>query len=192
LLPIIKQKRYRLQSFDIRLACYSIAMRKLVVIAHNLRSTHNVGSLLRTAEGLGIEKVILSGYTPYPIAPKDERLPHLAKKIDKDIRKTALGAEALISWEHQTDIQETIQELRKNGYMIVALEQAKDSISLPEFCKNTPPEQPIALILGREVEGVESEVLKLCDKIVEIPMRGKKESFNVIQAAAIAMYILQF
>jgi len=164
----------------------------MVVIAHNLRSTHNVGSLLRTAEGLGVEKVILSGYTPYPIAADDERLLHLAKKIDKDIRKTALGAENLIPWEHQADIQETIQDLKRAGFTIVALEQTPDSIPLSEFAKNTPPEQAIALILGREVEGVEPEVLKLCDKAVEIPMQGLKESFNVVQAAAIAMYSLQF
>jgi len=167
-------------------------MRKLVVIAHNLRSTHNVGSLLRTAEGLGIEKVILSGYTPYPVSANDERLPHLAKKINKDIHKTALGAEDLIVWEHQADIKETIEALKRAGFLIVALEQAKNSIFLPEFTKKMSSQQPIALILGREVEGLESEVLKLCDWVAEIPMQGQKESFNVVQAAAIAMYSLQF
>jgi tRNA G18 (ribose-2'-O)-methylase SpoU len=159
-------------------------MRNLVLIAHNLRSTHNVGSLLRTADGLGVEKVYLTGYTPYPTQVIDDRLPHMAQKIDKQIKKTALGAENSIISEHVELIETVILELKDKGYWILALEQSPESTSLYEFI----PPNKVALIVGREVEGIENEVLKLCNQTVEIPMQGKKESFNVVQAAAMAMY----
>lgn len=158
--------------------------RQIILIAHNLRSCHNVGSLLRTAEGLGVSKVFLTGYTPYPLAADDSRLPHLAKKIAKDIHKTALGAEDLVAWEHSDDILDTFSELRADGYKIFALEQTSEATSLREF--DAPAK--LALVVGREVEGLEAEVIKACDGQVEIPMSGKKESFNVVQAAAMAMY----
>lgn len=159
-------------------------MKQLILIAHNLRSTHNVGSLLRTADGLGLNKVLLSGYTPYPLTTPDSRLPHLAKKIDAQIAKTALGAEKSLPWEHYEAIEPVITQLRSSGYAIYALEQTADSISLPNFA--TPDK--LALIVGREVEGIEPEILALCDGSVEIPMLGTKESFNVVQAAAMALY----
>ncbi len=157
---------------------------QLVLIAHNLRSSHNVGSLLRTADGLGVSKVILSGYTPYPLTSSDSRLPHLARKIDGQIVKTALGAEKLVTWEHQETIGPVISSLKAEGYKVYGLEQTADAIQLPEF---SAPAR-LALIVGREVEGLEPEILDLCDGAVEIPMLGKKESFNVVQAAAMALY----
>jgi 23S rRNA (guanosine2251-2'-O)-methyltransferase len=163
-------------------------MREIVLIAHNLRSCHNVGSLLRTAEGLGTKKVYLTGYTPYPLQSADDRLPHLALKLDKQIAKTALGAEKTQPWEHIPSIEAVIAELHADGYTIVALEQAPHSTSLPSYA--VP--QKIAIIVGREVEGVEPEVLSLCDDIVEIPMFGSKESFNVVQAAAMSLYAFRF
>jgi 23S rRNA (guanosine2251-2'-O)-methyltransferase len=163
-------------------------MSKNILIAHNLRSAHNVGSLLRTAEGLGVDRVYLTGYTPYPLAPDDTRLPHLAKKIDRQIAKTALGAEKMIDWRHRENINELISELKSNGFTVVALEQTDNSIELPDF---KPPEK-IAIIVGREVEGIEPELLKQVDKIIEIPMAGRKESFNVVQAAAMALYQCRF
>lgn len=163
-------------------------MRQLVLIAHNLRSTHNVGSLLRTAEGLGVQKVYLTGYTPYPEMEKDERLPHLARKIQAQIQKTALGAEELMKWQHHEVIAGVIEELRKQGFVIAAVEQGVDSVKLPDF---VPPEK-LVLIVGREVEGIESEILELCDVMLEIPMFGRKESFNVVQAAAMALYHCRF
>lgn len=147
-----------------------------------------MGSLLRTAEGLGVDKVYLTGYTPYPSAPDDERLPHLAQKIDKQIAKTALDAEKMIKWQHRTEIAPLIDELRRQKHQIIALEQAENAVKLSEFSR---PEK-VALIVGREVEGIESEVLSLCDQIVEIPMLGHKESFNVVQAAAMTLYQLRF
>lgn len=162
-------------------------MRDIVLIAHNLRSTHNVGSLLRTAEGLGA-RVILTGYTPYPRLAADERLPHLANKIDKQIAKTALGAEKTADWEHAEDIEAVIASLRAEGYQIMGLEQAPRSLALPDF---VPPAR-LAIVVGREVEGLEPEILALCDAVVEIPMLGKKESYNVVQAAAMALYHCRF
>lgn len=163
-------------------------MRKIVLIANNLRSTHNVGSLLRTAEGLGIEKVYLTGYSPYPLAPKDKRLPHLARKVDKQISKTALGAQHTQKWVWTAEIGTVIEKLKARGYLIAGLEQTELSIPLQSF---SPPER-IAIVVGRETEGLEKEVLELTDKSLEIPMLGKKESFNVVQAAAMALYHLRF
>jgi 23S rRNA (guanosine2251-2'-O)-methyltransferase len=163
-------------------------MRHLILIAHNLRSAHNVGSLLRTAEGLGVEHVFLTGYTPYPLVSPDERLPHLAQKIAKQINKTALDAEKSLDWQHVSDTESVLADLRADGYTIAAIEQAAGSITLPDYA---PPEK-LALIVGREVEGIEPEVLLLCDTILEIPMFGRKESFNVVQAAAMALYHCRF
>lgn len=162
-------------------------MTDIVLIAHNLRSTHNIGSLLRTAEGLGVNRVILSGYTPYPLMKNDERLPHLANKIDKQIAKTALGAETLVKWQHSEDIVATIKNLKSDGYLVAGLEQSLNSIKLNDY----HPPTKIALILGREVEGIETDVLTQCDLLIEIPMFGQKESFNVVQAAAMALYQLR-
>ena len=109
-------------------------MRDIILIAHNLRSTHNVGSLLRTAEGLGVQKVILSGYTPHPGYEHDRRLPHEVDKIAKAINKTALGAENMIKWEHHPEILPVIARLKKNGYIVVALEQTSRPTSIATLC----------------------------------------------------------
>jgi tRNA G18 (ribose-2'-O)-methylase SpoU len=168
---------------------YSGDMRRLILIAHNLRSTHNVGSLLRTAEGLGVAEVWLTGYTPYPLMPSDDpRLPHLARKIDAAIHKTALGAEQQIKWQSDTNITRVVEQVRQDGYTVMALEQTPDAVALPDY---SPPDK-LALVLGREVEGLEPEVLALCDGALEIPMSGQKESFNVVQAAAMALYHARF
>lgn len=163
-------------------------MRDIILIAHNLRSTHNVGSLLRTAEGLRVEKIILSGYTPHPKHQNDRRLPHEAEKINRAINKTALGAEDLVNWEYHAGLLPVVAKLKKNGYVVAALEQTEDSRYLPKY----HPPHKIALIVGREVEGLESEVIKACDTSLEIPMFGKKESYNVVQAAAMALYHCRF
>ncbi len=163
-------------------------MKQIVLIAHNLRSCHNIGSLLRTAEGLGVHKVYLTGYTPYPLKPGDSRLPHLAQKIDKQIHKTALDAEKLVDWEQSEALEPVLAQLKRDGFTLAAIEQAPNAVKLPDF---TAPEK-IVLLVGREVEGVEPEVLAQMDKILEIPMFGKKESFNVVQAAAMTLYHCRF
>lgn len=163
-------------------------MRQIVVIAHDIRSCHNVGSLLRTADGLGIETVFLTGYTPYPpLEANDPRLPHLAAKIGRQIHKTALGAEASVDWQQVSDVTTVLSKLKTAGYRIVALEQTAGSIALPSY----QPPAKIALLLGREVEGIASDLLSQVDDTVEIPMSGAKESFNVVQAAAMALYQLR-
>ncbi len=164
-------------------------MRDIVLIAHNLRSCHNIGSLLRTAEGLGVTEVLLTGYTPYPQGQSDDvRLPHEAAKLHKQIQKTALGAESSQAWRHIDNVHALLDELRGQGYHLAAIEQADSSVSLPAF---EPPEK-LALVVGREVEGVEPEILKQMSVILEIPMFGSKESFNVVQAAAMALYHCRF
>jgi 23S rRNA (guanosine2251-2'-O)-methyltransferase len=163
-------------------------MRRLILIAHNLRSAHNVGSLLRTCDGLGVEQLFLTGYTPYPSKTDDERLPHLSQRIDRQIIKTALGAEQSVAWQQSSEIGPVIKELRSKGFVIAALEQASGSVKLPDF----EPPAKLALIIGREVEGIEPEILAMCGQILEIPMFGRKESFNVVQAAAMALYHFRF
>jgi 23S rRNA (guanosine2251-2'-O)-methyltransferase len=163
-------------------------MRDIILIGHNLRSCHNVGSLLRTAEGLGVSKVIFGGYTPHPSHVNDTRLPHEVAKLEKQIHKTALGAERMIAWQYHRDIFPVLSKLKKQGYSIAAIEQSEDSRELPSY---HPPEK-IALIVGREVEGIEADVLAVCDTVLEIPMYGKKESYNVVQAAAMALYHCRF
>lgn len=159
-------------------------MPEIIVIAHNIRSTHNVGAIFRTAEGLGISKILLTGYTPYPTLPADTRLPHISLKLTNQIHKTALGAEAIVPFEYSDALD--LAALKEAGYRIVALEQAARSIDITTYAS---PEK-IALLLGEEVEGITDELLAQCDDILEIPMAGKKESFNVSVAAGIAMYQL--
>jgi 23S rRNA (guanosine2251-2'-O)-methyltransferase len=163
-------------------------MQSIILIAHNIRSCHNVGSFLRTADGLGIEEVIFTGYTPYPHTNNDERLPHISMKLNRQIHKSALGAETTQNWNYSLDIFDAIKKLKSRGYTVAALEQSEYSTLLPSY---NPPEK-IALIVGREVEGIEDEVLEMSDLIIEIPMAGEKESFNVSQAAAIALYHCKF
>lgn len=159
-------------------------MAAVIVIAHNIRSTHNVGALFRTCEGLGVDKLILSGYTPYPAFPGDNRLPHIAAKLTAQIHKTALGAEQLVSFEYQSS--PNLPELKNKGYTIAGLEQDDRSIMLHAY---SPPEK-VALLLGEEVEGIGQELRDACDVLLEIPMRGEKESFNVSVAAGMALYAL--
>lgn len=157
------------------------------MIAHNIRSTYNIGSILRTADGFGVTKVYCTGYTPYPTLPKDTRLPHLRDKITAQIHKTALGAELLVTIGQSDNILPLLKRLKANGSHIIALEQSVHAVSLPNF---VPTGNKIVLLLGEEVRGTPAQLLDICDTIVEIPMRGKKESFNVSVAAGIALYAL--
>lgn len=160
---------------------------QIVLIAHNIRSSHNVGSLLRTADGLGVEKVFLTGYTPHPAKAGDKRLPHLAQRQSRQIAKTALGAEGMVDWRHEKDITAALKELKAAGYSITALEQTTEAIPIGEFGGAAK----IALIVGSEVGGIDKETLKLADAHLYLPMAGRKESFNVSVAAALALYHLK-
>lgn len=156
----------------------------IVLIVHNIRSAHNVGSILRTADGFGVSKVYFTGYSPYPTQPGDTRLPHIRNKLTEQIHKTALGAEATVPTEHADDIVNLLGRLKSDGYQLVALEQSENSINLPQF----KPKPKCTLLLGEETKGITDDLIKMCDATVEIPMRGKKESFNVSVATGIALY----
>ena len=157
--------------------------REIVVIAHNIRSIMNVGSILRTAEGFDVRQVFTTGYTPN----HNDGLPHVQTKLVKEIHKTALGAENIIDFCPSPDVMELISKLRSDGFRIVGLEQDSRAISLPEY--NTQSNK-IALLLGEEVSGLETELRSICDDLIEIPMFGRKESFNVSVATGIALYYL--
>lgn len=157
-----------------------------VVILHNIRSIHNVGSILRTCDGFGVDLVICSGYTPYPRLPGDSRLPHIADKLTREIHKTALGAESSLSIRACEDIMLELTRLKEQHIRIVGLEQSPNSIALPHY--NSA--DAFALLLGEEVNGITPSLLELCDDVIEIPMKGTKESFNVSVAAGIALYQL--
>jgi tRNA G18 (ribose-2'-O)-methylase SpoU len=162
--------------------------KSIVVIAHDIRSAHNIGSLFRTCDGLGIDKLYLTGYCPYPQTTQDQRLPHVAMRAHKQIAKTALGAESSMPWKHCADIKVALQELIDDGYVIAALEQSNKSIDITNY--STP--NKIALLLGSEVNGIDPNLLRDINVHLEIPMFGKKESFNVAAAASMALFYFRF
>ena len=161
-------------------------MKELVVILDNIRSTHNVGSILRSCDGFGVSAVYACGYTPYPIVKNDSRLPHEHRKAHNAIAKTALGAEETIEVIPAQTIEKLLPALKADGFTIAALEQSKTSVPLPTFAC---PDK-LALIVGNEVSGINTTILGVCDVILEIPMIGTKESFNVSVTTAIALYQL--
>ncbi len=153
----------------------------MITIVHNIRSLHNVGSIFRTSDGAGVEKIYLTGYTPIPLDKHGDKIPQFAK--------VSLKAEDYMPWEKIRDISKLIAKLKKEGYKIFAIEQDAKSIpyhKLPATYKLNK----IALILGAEVTGLSKGVLKKCDKILEIPMLGKKESLNVSVAYGVVVYHL--
>jgi len=159
-------------------------MKTLVVILDNIRSTYNVGAIFRTCEGLGVNKVILTGYTPF----LDKGLPHEQAKLRKQIHKTALGAEDIVPWERIDSLSDAIAACRANNLQIAALEQGDNSLNLAEA---QAIDADLALILGEEVHGISPDILSKCDVLLEIPMCGQKESFNVSVAGAIAIWELR-
>ena len=152
--------------------------KQFILILDNIRSLFNVGSLFRLADGAGVDKIYLGGITC--LAGRQAGQFELNRKVSK----TALGAEKSVAWEHCWQIWRKVDELKKQGYQIVALEQTPKSINYLKF----KPKFPIALIIGNEVNGVNPSLLKRVDKIIELPMSGTKESLNVATAAGIAMY----
>lgn len=162
---------------------------QMTVVLHNIRSCYNVGAILRTAEGLGISQVILSGYTPRIHDAK--LLPHLREKLDREIHKTALGAEEMLNIYSCGDIFSELKKLKNQGWQIVGLENNIENVTLislnDERLKKALSDK-VVLVLGEEVEGIDYSLYGIIDLFVEIPMKGKKESFNVSVAAGIAMY----
>jgi len=142
------------------------------VICDSIRSLHNVGSIFRTSDGLGVTKIYLCGITGTP--------------PQHGLKKVALGAEEAIEWEYVKSATKVVKKLKKDGFQIVALEKTKKSVNI----KTLKWTFPCALIVGNEIGGVSPKLLKKSDQIVHIPMRGVKESFNVAVAFGIAAYLI--
>ncbi len=145
------------------------------VILHNIRSAYNVGAIFRTADGAGVQKIFLTGYTPTPT----DRF----GRVQAEIKKTSLGASETVDWE-QGDYKEVVAALKESGSHIAAIEQTPESVSLSEF----KPTEKTVYVFGNEVTGIEQEDLHLADYVVDIPMLGTKKSLNVSVAAGIVMY----
>jgi tRNA G18 (ribose-2'-O)-methylase SpoU len=146
------------------------------IILPNIRSSYNVGSIFRTADAVGVSKIFLVGYTPCPFDK--------FKRVNKEIAKTALGAEKTVDWEHVDDIFSLLEQLKKDGFQIIAIEQAENSVDY----KTVKLKEKNAFIFGSEVGGISKELLEKCDIVAEISMCGKKESLNVSVSAGVALF----
>ncbi|MGB4774496.1 MAG: RNA methyltransferase, partial [Daejeonella sp.] len=144
----------------------------IVVILDSVRSMHNVGSVFRTADGFAVERIFLCGITAQP--------PH------REIEKTALGATQSINWIYQQNVMDAIDSLRAEGYVIIAVEQAENSIMLNNFKPET--DAKYALIFGNEINGVSDDAMKKLDACIEIPQFGMKHSFNIVVSAGIVLW----
>jgi 23S rRNA (guanosine2251-2'-O)-methyltransferase len=145
-----------------------------VVILDNVRSSNNIGSIFRTSDAFLVTKIHLCGIC--------------AKPPDKEIHKTALGAEYSMSWEYFNTTEESIHQLKNQGYTIIAIEQVEGSISLSDYSPEV--NEKVALVFGNEVKGVQQEIVYLCDKTIEIPQFGTKHSFNIAVSAGIVLWDL--
>ena len=145
----------------------------LVLVLDNVRSMHNVGSVFRTADAFLLRGIVLCGYTPVP--------PH------RDIQKTALGATETVEWQYFPTTVEAVQKLKEQGYAVIAIEQAAQSVMLDAF---RPGNQPLALVFGNEVSGVDGAVMALADGCIEIPQQGMKHSLNISVSTGIVVWDL--
>ena len=150
--------------------------KEIYVLLHDIRSVHNVGSIFRTCDALGVSQIYISGITP---TPKDR-----FGRARSDVAKVALGAEKNVKWEQIKNPKKLLAQLKEKGTQVVALEQAENSIDY----KKVKTTHDTIFIIGNEVDGVPKNILSLCDIIAEIPMRGKKESLNVSVAFGVAMF----
>lgn len=148
--------------------------RPFIIVVDNVRSMHNVGSIFRTSDAFLVEKIFLCGITPTP--------PH------REIQKTALGATESVDWEYAESTTEVVRQLKNEGWSVFALEQTTNSEMLDKL--NIDNDKKIAIVLGNEVDGVEQDVIDLCDKTVEIPQFGTKHSFNVSVSCGIILWQL--
>jgi len=151
---------------------------ELVVVVDDVRSVFNVGSFFRTSDAVGVSKIYLGGCTPTPV----DRF----NRPRKDLAKTALGSEQIIPWEYVKDIKKLLLNLKKEGYKILALELSERAIDY----KKAKLTAKNILVVGNEVDGVDKNILSLADEIIQIPMKGKKESLNVGVSYGIAAYRL--
>jgi len=167
---------------DISVAPWSSgSSNQMMVILHNIRSLHNVGSIFRTADAAGVDKLYLCGITPAPVDRFGKVRPPLAK--------VALGAEKSVSWESCNQTNRLISKLRADGFKILAVEQDKRSVPLFNVWRINL--QKLAVVVGNEVKGLPKSILNNCDLILEIPMAGKKESLNVAVSFGIVVFHLR-
>ena len=152
--------------------------KEIIVVLDNIRSTFNVGSIFRTADCVGVHKIYLVGITPAPI----DRF----GRERRDITKVSLGAEKNIVWEQVKDTASIIKKLKRSGFQIIYIEQAKNSIDYKKVKLDKVGR--VAFVLGNEVTGIDPKLFKLADAIAEIPLAGKKESLNVLVAFAVAVF----
>ncbi len=145
------------------------------VLLPDIRSTYNVGSIFRTSDAFGVNKIYLSGYSPTPVDKYG--------RLRKDIGKVSLGAEKTIPWEYEVSPTKIIKKLKKEGFSVIAIEQGRDSVDY----KKIKVKHPVLFVVGNEVDGVDSKILSLCDVVAEIPMLGEKESLNVSVAFGVAL-----
>jgi len=161
-------------------------MKEMVVILHNIRSLHNVGSIFRTADAAGVKKIYLCGITPAPVDRFD--------KIRPQFTKVSLGAEKSVSWNASARsaraIVKLLENLKQEGYKILAVEQSNKSIPYHKLQTTHYKLKSIVLVFGNEVKGLPPSILKKADKILEIPMHGGKESLNVSVAFGIVVFHL--
>lgn len=155
-----------------------IQKKDIRVLLHNIRSAHNVGAIFRTADALGVSRIYLSGYTPTP-------LDRFLRPV-KEIAKTALGAELTIPWEYATSPAKFLRVSKKEGYRVVGVELDPRAIDYKTY---TPGEHTL-IVMGNEVRGLSPSLRAHCDVLLEIPMRGKKESLNVATAFGVALFRL--
>jgi 23S rRNA (guanosine2251-2'-O)-methyltransferase len=146
-----------------------------VIVLDNIRSQANVGSVFRTADAFLVEKIYLCGITACP--------PH------REIQKTALGATESVEWIYYPKTDEAANELKEKGYKLIAIEQAEESVDLQDFIVDA--KEKYALIFGHEVNGVEQDIIDLCDACIEIPQFGVKHSFNIAVSAGIVLWELK-
>lgn len=149
---------------------------EVAVLLHDIRSTHNVGSIFRTSDALGVNKIYISGYTP---TPKDK-----FGRYRKDISKVALGAEKTIAWEYVDSPKKVIKDLKKKKWQVICVEQSESSVDY----KKVKVVSPVLFVVGNEVLGIDKETLVMCDVVAEIPMEGEKESLNVSVAFGVALF----
>ncbi len=146
------------------------------VLLHNIRSAHNVGSMFRTADAIGVGHVFLSGYTPLPID-------RFGRPV-REIAKTALGAEESVPWSVERDISRFITRAKEEGFVVVGLEQDARSVDYAHYSVS----RPTLFVVGNEVRGMSASLRAKCDVLIEIPMRGKKESLNVSVSFGVALF----
>lgn len=160
--------------------------REIILIADNIRSTHNVGSMFRTADAFAVKELSLTGISPTPPREKDERLPHVVKKSEAAINKVALGSEKTVSFRYFKRTTDAIEFYKDKGFVIYAIEQSDKSTELSkEAFKDS---KRVALVIGTETTGIDDDSIELCDKILEMSMLGTKESLNASVMTGIALF----